>query len=499
MKYFNPSTMKKTLKWVIFLTLFSFALQVFAVFPCAFAYSPNDVVINEVAWAGTAGSSSDEWIELYNNTSQTINLTGWHIEDDGSTEYLITGGEIAPHGYFLIEDSEETVTGLSADAIIGLSLANAGDSLVLKDNTDAMIDTVNGSGLAWYAGNSTDKSTMERIDPKTKTDSASNWATATAGNGLKGRTGLAILGTPRSSNSNYGGGGASVFFDPSSGTYDTGDTAIFSVGVSDVTDLYSYGLEITYDPTVLDYVSSSEGDFLKAGGMGTSFLSALQNGTEGKLIVGNTRLLNPPQGIDGSGALFSLTFNVLGSSGAKTSLSFAPGSYISDSNADIPAQYSSAEVSVGEGTVSTVSNLTVKTGTARYSLELTWQGSEGSTYVVKKKLLNGNYFVLAETSNLSFVDNVKLIPGVSYSYQVVSVKDGVTSSPLEITGMDTRGLIGDLNRSDRVDGRDIENLARSYGSEYGDEEYDLQKDLNFDGVIDGKDLIKIGVNFGVTY
>jgi hypothetical protein len=33
-----------------------------------------DIVINEIAWAGTDNSSSDEWIELFNNTDQDILL-----------------------------------------------------------------------------------------------------------------------------------------------------------------------------------------------------------------------------------------------------------------------------------------------------------------------------------------------------------------------------------------------------------------------------------------
>jgi len=53
------------------------------------------------------------------------------------------------------------------------------------------------------------------------------------------------------------------------------------------------------------------------------------------------------------------------------------------------------------------------------------------------------------------------------------------------------------NRSGRVDGRDIEKLARSYGTEYGAAEYDALADTTFDGVVDGSDLIDIGANFGL--
>ena len=37
-----------------------------------FAANLGDVVINEVAWAGSGDNSNDEWIELYNTTSQLL-------------------------------------------------------------------------------------------------------------------------------------------------------------------------------------------------------------------------------------------------------------------------------------------------------------------------------------------------------------------------------------------------------------------------------------------
>ena len=42
--------------------------------------APLDIVINEVAWAGTSvTTTSDEWIELYNNTGNPVDLTGWTL------------------------------------------------------------------------------------------------------------------------------------------------------------------------------------------------------------------------------------------------------------------------------------------------------------------------------------------------------------------------------------------------------------------------------------
>ena len=55
------------------------------------------IVINEVAWAGTAASSADEWIELKNNTSTDIDMSGWTLSwgdpDDRKIIHLVVGQE----------------------------------------------------------------------------------------------------------------------------------------------------------------------------------------------------------------------------------------------------------------------------------------------------------------------------------------------------------------------------------------------------------------------
>ena len=92
-------------RFFVSLSLFSLIFYSIPVanFPVAHAASPGSVVINEIAWMGSLDSTSDEWIELYNTTSSDIDLTGWTIDDDGSSTYSITSGVLPANGYFLIE------------------------------------------------------------------------------------------------------------------------------------------------------------------------------------------------------------------------------------------------------------------------------------------------------------------------------------------------------------------------------------------------------------
>ena len=253
-----------------------------------------------MAWAGSPDGANDEWIELYNSGGEDVDLTDWYIEDDGSSRYTIASGVIKAHGYFLIEDKDEVVNNVAADAVISLSLANTGDSLVLKDGEDNVVDEVNAGGGAWYAGGADNKESMERKDPAGG-DVAENWSASTADTVGVGRNGAKIWGTPGRANSNFAGGGPEVKITMEDEVADFGEVVTFSVGVSDGEDVFSYGFDLVYDPAVMKFVEVKEGEFLKSDGEETSFLGGLENGVEGKLIVGDARLLNPPEGVDGDG------------------------------------------------------------------------------------------------------------------------------------------------------------------------------------------------------
>lgn len=132
---------------------------------CFFSFAGaagNDVIINEVAWMGTAASSNDEWIELANISDAPIDITGWKLTtiDGGVTIEL--QGNIAAQGFFLLERTDDTtLPQIHADQFFSGSFSNTGETLILKDATGALIDTVDASN-GWPAGDNTNKDTMQR-------------------------------------------------------------------------------------------------------------------------------------------------------------------------------------------------------------------------------------------------------------------------------------------------------------------------------------------------
>jgi lysophospholipase L1-like esterase len=60
----------------------------------------------------------------------------------------------------------------------------------------------------------------------------------------------------------------------------------------------------------------------------------------------------------------------------------------------------------------------------------------------------------------------------------------------------TTVLVGDLDRSGRVDGADLVMFARRFGARSNEPRYQQQFDFNTDNVIDGSDLAMMAANFG---
>ena len=81
----------------------------------------QNVVINEVLYDPEGADTDYEWIELYNNSEQSVNLNGWMIRKAGSQFELVyafdlfSGYTIASHSYFLIGENLVPNTDLSTD------------------------------------------------------------------------------------------------------------------------------------------------------------------------------------------------------------------------------------------------------------------------------------------------------------------------------------------------------------------------------------------------
>ncbi len=139
---------------------------------------PLDVVINEIAWMGTNISSWNEWIELFNNTNQEVDLNDWTLRAVSGALNITFGPSIIPaRGYFLLERVEKA-TDIPGDLIYkGKRMSNKGEKLELRDNKGQLVDSVD-CAEKWFAGEaSPGYFTMERINSLSVSDT-DNWGTS---------------------------------------------------------------------------------------------------------------------------------------------------------------------------------------------------------------------------------------------------------------------------------------------------------------------------------
>ena len=164
------------------LKIFIFAF--FILFPfLSLGANFSDVVINEIAWAGTTNSANDEWIELYNTTNFPIYLNNWVFKaDDGSPSIKLKGLLQGNEFYLLERTDDSTVSNIKADLIYKGAMENTGENLKLFDSSQNLIDEVN-CQTKWFAGESLSKKTMSKIDSAVSGNIAGNWENSQNANG----------------------------------------------------------------------------------------------------------------------------------------------------------------------------------------------------------------------------------------------------------------------------------------------------------------------------
>jgi hypothetical protein len=137
-----------------------------------------EIVINEIAWMGTATDWRDEWIELYNNSSDDVDLTAWTlvVQDKKEIIFIDAANKIIPAGgYYLIERTDdEALPQITADLTSSFGkggLSNSGEILSLKDSLGNEVERLNFLN-GWPAGDNSTKETMQRA--------GESWITAPA-------------------------------------------------------------------------------------------------------------------------------------------------------------------------------------------------------------------------------------------------------------------------------------------------------------------------------
>ena len=133
---------------------------VFLVVLCSAARCQPTLLINEIMYNPEQNDNYNEWIELYNPTNQSINISGWSIIDNSGEDFIEPDFDhgngtmkIPSYSYAIITDhgtkayenftiSNTTISLYVDDKSIGNGLGNNGDKLILKNNLNQTVDSV---------------------------------------------------------------------------------------------------------------------------------------------------------------------------------------------------------------------------------------------------------------------------------------------------------------------------------------------------------------------
>ena len=157
----------------------------------------GELVINEINYNSDPAYETGDWIELYNNTNEVINLSNWVFKDgDDLHEYVIPNGTaMQPDTYLVLAQDlaqfQSQFPGVSpvlGNFVFGLS--GGGELIRLFDNNEVLIDFVEyDDNDPWPTEADGNGPTLELIDSGLDNNIGSNWDACAAPGAPRGTPG----------------------------------------------------------------------------------------------------------------------------------------------------------------------------------------------------------------------------------------------------------------------------------------------------------------------
>lgn len=158
----------------------------------------NRIIINEICYAPDSANSSEDWVELYNRSSEYVDLSGWKIQDSNS-EHVYRVGEgtvVQPHGYYVFCRNRFKYRELHTEfedyqGNFEFGLSSLGDIVRLYDHENRLINLVSYEvSDPWPVID--DGFTLSLIDPEKDNFIPGSWAVSEEKYGTPGRSNFGI-------------------------------------------------------------------------------------------------------------------------------------------------------------------------------------------------------------------------------------------------------------------------------------------------------------------
>lgn len=152
----------------------------------------NDITINEIMYnSGSSGAA--DWVEIYNNSTDLVDLTNWEFKDSDDTHILTLPSLSLSANEFLIlcRDTTNfklvypTVTNYLGDFDFGLG--NSGDQVRIFNASGVIIDSLQyDDNSPWTSVPDGNGPSLELISPDSLNTLPSNWAASLVDDGSPG-------------------------------------------------------------------------------------------------------------------------------------------------------------------------------------------------------------------------------------------------------------------------------------------------------------------------
>ena len=159
----------------------------------------SPIVFTEINYNAASTSKSDDWVEIYNRSSQSVDISGWNFRDDDNAHNFILpqGTVMLPNSYLVLCQTAlkfstifPTVTNYLGSFTFGLS--STAEQVRIFDNNMQLIDSVSFKGtLPWDTLANGKGPTLSLKNPFMDNTLPGSWSASTG------------VGTPGAMNNNY--------------------------------------------------------------------------------------------------------------------------------------------------------------------------------------------------------------------------------------------------------------------------------------------------------
>jgi hypothetical protein len=162
-----------------------FALLLGALLP-AFAHAgETDIVINELMYNPASNLADDEYLELYNRGTTTVDLSNWRFSK-GITFTFPVGTSLGAGQYLVVaRNVTQAMNHYGITNLVGNytgKLDNSGETVTIANAAGTTIDTVKYSDVPpWPVGPDGLGQSLELINPAADNNAARNWRASEAG------------------------------------------------------------------------------------------------------------------------------------------------------------------------------------------------------------------------------------------------------------------------------------------------------------------------------